>query len=78
MIEVFLLENSTRIEKIEDVEMFSIGRFILTLAFEPFKILESINFGCKPNYWNVNTAVFLDEDKVRANRNRDKQLIYGT
>lgn len=38
---------------IKDVEMFSLGRAILTLAFEPFKILESINFGCKPNNWNV-------------------------
>lgn len=60
--------------------MFTLGRSILTLAFEPFKMLESINFGCKPNYSTgmLNTAVFLDEDKVGANRNRDKQLIYGT
>lgn len=59
-------------------KMFSIGRAILTIAYEPFKI-KSTSLVASQTTEMLNTAVFLDEDKVgaRANRNRDKQLIYG-
>lgn len=56
--------------------MFSIGRAILTIAYEPFKI-KSTSLVASQTTEMLNTAVFLDEDKVGANRNRDKQLIYG-